>query len=254
MRVDIERSYCAERINAIVNHPSVYPWVKGTIEGPIDLSDVVADTRHVLLVGEHGGVLFIQHHPLLYEAHTQVLPEGRGKWAFGMARAALHWMFCRTGAQEIVTKIPRGNHAARGLTTALKFRCEFTAARGWVMAGKVVPADIVTLPIQQWMHDAPGLEERGQWFHRRLTQEYERLGKTEQRHHDDASHDRYVGAAAEMLLGGQPHKAAHFYNRWAVMAGYEPIAVLSEDDPVTIDIRDAILVMRGDDFEVQRCR
>lgn len=249
----IRRHTTADSLNEVVNDPSVWRWVHGAAEGRLDLSAVVADPANVLLMGEHGGVLFVRHQPGLYEAHTQVLPAGRGSWAIRMVRAALHWMFTHTDAVEIMTRVPKGNLGARALAKAIGGTLEFTSPIGWMMDGVIVPAGIYSLKIQDWMRSAGGLEERGHWFHDHLEAEYSRLGKIEASHPDDDNHDRYVGAAVEMILGGQPDKGVIFYNRWAVMAGYAPVSIVTRS-PLTIDIRDALICVGGEDFWVMSCQ
>lgn len=250
----IERVFSAERLNEIVNDPSVYPWVCGALKGQyLDLTPAVRDRRNVTLLGEHGGVVFEQHQPGYYEAHTQVLPAGRGSWTLAMVNEALLWMFAGTDAVEIVTRVPKGNFAARALTRAIHGIYEFTAPHGWVKDGQVISSDIFALRIQDWIRTSPNLVKRGEWFHSKLEQEYEALGVSEALHPDDNSHDRNVGAAVEMFLRSQPHKAVVFYNRWAVMSGYAPVEIITEN-PLTIDIRDAVLVIRNNNFWVMNCR
>lgn len=248
MLAQIERTFDATRLNEIVNNPSVYPWVKGEADGPLDLSAIVEHPANVLLMGEHGALLFAFRQLRLYEAHTQVLPEGRGPWAVSFVRACLHWMFTRTDAMEIITRCPHGNRPALALAKRINGVYEMTNDRGWWNPeGKLVPADIYALTIQRWMRTAPGLEERGAWFHRRIEEEYARHGVFEPPHPDDSTHDRYVGAACEMMLGDLPEKAMLLYNRFAAMSGYEPVNLI-DYDPLTIDIRDAILIIGGEDF------
>jgi hypothetical protein len=62
-----------------------------------------------------------------------------------------------------------------------------------------------------------------------------------------------IGAAVEMMMGGQIQKAETYYNRWAVMSGYEPIKVLSSK-PTIVDIREAVLIVIRDEFKVIKCR
>ena len=50
-----------------------------------------------------------------------------------------------------------------------------------------------------------------------------------------------------MMIGGMPGKAAVFYNRWAVLAGYAPLQILSLN-PLEVDIQSARLVVSGGDF------
>jgi len=239
----------ARRLNEIVNHASVLPWVKGSLDGPLDLSVPVADRRNVTLLGEHGAVLFHWHQPGLYEAHTQVLPEGRGGWTLSFVRAALHWLFTRTEATEILTKCPRGNVAAKALARSIHGAFDFTNHHGWFRDGILIPTDIYSLKVQDWVRQAPGLVERGRWFHERLEEEFALHAIQEPPHPDDEAHDRYVGAACEMLLGGQPEKGVAFYNRWAVMAGYEQVKIVM-NDPLTVDIKTAVIRVSERDFSL----
>ena len=107
-----------------------------------------------------------------------------------------------------------------------------------------------SIKIQNWVKTAPLLVERGRWFHRQLESEFERLGRAHIAHADDPEHDRYVGAAVEMLSAAQIYKAVNFYNRWAVMAGYQALALVSAD-PIVVDIGDAKARVSGPyEFEV----
>ena len=247
--MNIEHTADAERVNAIANHPDVRRWVSTDPDLDLDLAMAVADPANITLTGEHGAMLFafLQHG--VYEAHTMVLPAGRGEWALNFVQDCLTWVFCRTGAIELMTRVPKGNLAARALAKAIHGVYCFTNPDGWVQDGKAIPADIFSLTIHDWMRTAPKLPERGAWFHKRLEEEFAKGGKREPNHPDDAMHDRYVGAAMEMVFGGQPDKAVIFYNRFASMANYVPISVVSRD-PVTIDIGNAMIVKSGDDFYV----
>lgn len=249
----IDRQFTARLLNKVVNDPSVYDWVRGTFEGPMDLTPIVANHNNVLLMGEHGGILFMQHQQGLYEAHAQVVTAGRGKWATEMTQEALHWMFTRTDAVEIVTRVPRGNIGALALTKRMGFVLEFTRNKGWTKAGQPIPADVYSLKVQDWMRDAPGLKQRGDWFHTKLEAEYERIGANHGIHPDDDTHDQFVGATIDMIFGGQPQKATVFYNRWAVMAGYQPIRIMTLA-PLTLDIQESLIAVRNDDFWVMACQ
>lgn len=249
----IERMTNADHINKIINDPSIHSWVCGPIAGHLDIAPVIADPRNVALFGEFGGVLFAAHQDGRYEAHTQVLPSGRGAWAMDMANAALLWMFSKTDATEVITRAPKGNLGARAMARGLHFEYVLTNKKGWVKDGSEIPADWFSLSIERWMKTAPGLSERGVWFHERLEAEYALIGKTEDVHEDDATHDQIVGGAVAMIIGGQMRKAEHYYNRWAVMAGYESIKVMSEV-PALVDIREAVIAVKGDNFKVIKCR
>jgi RimJ/RimL family protein N-acetyltransferase len=252
MQVAIERHHDAAHINAIVNHPDVYEYVKGPAEGPLDFAPVMASAageHFYVLMGEHGGQVYERIQPGLFEVHSHFLKAGRGDYALQVTKQTLHWMFTRTEAVECMTRCPVGNPAAKALARAIGGHFEFQNPRGWMLGGKVVPADIYALRIQDWIRSAPGLVERGQWFHDRLEAELARHGASELAHPDDSEHDRHVGAAVEMFFGGQPLKGQVFYNRFASLGGYQRIAITSLD-PLTVDIGNAALVMQGGDFVI----
>lgn len=247
----IERTFSAERINAIANHPAILPWVSPNADSDrgLDLTAAIADTANIVLDGEHGAMMFAFLQSGLYEVHTMIRPEGRGQWGLSFVRDCLKWMFCQTGAVELMTRVPKGNLAAKALVRAIHGIYQYTHPTGWLKAGSPIPADIYSLTIQDWMRTAPGLEDRGHWFHARLDEEFAKKGRKQPQHPDDAIHDRYVGTAVEMMMGGQLDKAMVFYNRWAAMAGYVPISIVARD-PATIDIGNALIVKSGNDFFV----
>lgn len=245
----IERALDANRVNQIVNDPSIYPWIKGVHKGPLDTTRVIENKNNVVLVAEHGCLLFIKIQAGIYDFHASVLPEGRGAWMQESAAAAFHWMFTKTDAYELMTKCPDGNVlsklGARNVGCSLQFR---TGAI-WPTEGRLVPVDVYSLLIQHWVTKAPCLEETGHWFHETLISEYERLNKEIKVETEDLTHDRYVGAAVEMIKGGQILKAVNFYNRWAVMAGYIPLNVISME-PLVLDIAEAKVRVVNNSFEV----
>lgn len=243
----------ARKLNLIVNHPDIHPWVRGLTTGELDVSSVVAQDGTVCLLAEHGGVLFQRLQSGLYEAHSQCLPEGRGAWMVRCTAACLHWLFTHTDACEVVSKCPEGNLAAKGLARAVHLVYQFTNPQGWIADDKPIPADVYGLTIQRWMRSAPGLVERGQQFHRRLESEFARHGVAERPHPNDVNHDRYVGMACEMIFAGQPQKAVMFYNRFATMAGYAPIEMVSLE-PMAFDIGNAVVIVHDDDFWVPKVR
>jgi hypothetical protein len=243
----VSRHTEAAHVNSILNHPDVYPFVRGAMEGPLDLGAALARDDIVALYGEHGGQVYQKLLPCLWEAHSAFTPAGRGPWALEATRQTLAWMFTRTDAAEIVTRCPKGNLPAKALAKLIGGTLQFTRSDGWPMDGKTVPADVFSLRVEDWMRNASGLVEKGRWFHGRLQAELERHGTKDLAHPDDENHDRFVGAAVEMLFGGQPLKAQVLYNRFAVMAGYHPIRIVNLD-PVAVDIGTALIVMRGDDF------
>lgn len=242
----LTRATTAIFINSVLNHPEVYSWVRGEKTDALDVRDVIADPNHVVLIGEGGGVIFVKLDIGLYEAHTAVLPEYRGRWTIDMGRAALTYMFCQTDAVEILTKCPKGNLAAATGAKAIGGTVDFTTRSLWQMGTSKVPMDIYSIDIHDWIKRADDMVVEGAALHRLLRENGVAID-----HEDDADHDRYVGATWHMIEAGQVAKGIHFYYRWAVMAGYRPIAVISER-PLSIDIGVAALRLEGKQWTVAK--
>jgi hypothetical protein len=253
MAETIERRFDAHLINKIANIPDVQRWVRGYAQVPLDLSNVAADDANVLLTGQHGCMMFMPKLPNIFECHTLIAPAGRGEWGKTFVQACFHQIFTLTDCLEVVTKIPKGNLGARVMAKLCHFTPEFVQKAGWVLDLDPIPAEWFSLHVQTWMRTAPGLRERGVWFHDRLEAAFKRLGREEENHPDDEVHDRHVGAAVELLLGGQVDKAVVFYNRWAAMAGYAPIEIACPN-PLLVDIGSAVLRFTDDGFDVLKLK
>lgn len=251
MTVIVERHTDARRINEILNDESVRPWVADLAEGTLDISAAVANRANVLLMGEHGGCMFFRLMPGIYEVHTQVLAHGRGRWTRAMTQACTEWMFVRTDAVEIMTRIPVTHRAAAAAAVGAHMAFDFRRPAECRFRGQVVDVDIYSLPLLRWVQCAGGLVERGRWFHGRLHDEAERLGITEPPHPDDEDHNRVVGAAASMAFGNQPAKAVALYNRWALASRHAAIQLVSDRFPAAIKCDIGIVEFGSGDISVR---
>lgn len=234
--VKVHREMDASVVNAVLNDPEVRPWIADVAEGEIDISAQIAKPNVAFLMGDFGGVMLHNFMSGIYEVHTFVSPQGRGAWALGMIRAAQHWLFTKTDAFEVLTRIPETHRAALGLTIKAGMRHEFTRPDGVKINGEILPVDVYSLTLQDWIKKAPGLAERGEVFHEWLNEQAAHAGHV-QPHDHDPNHNRYVGATLEMFLGGQPMKGVLSYNRWAVLSRHAPIALASLEPPtIRMDI------------------
>jgi hypothetical protein len=240
----IGRERHARRLNRVANHPEVAPWIRGSLEGELDFTPVVQDDRNYLLMSQHGGLLFTQMTPGIFEAHTSIVPEGRGEWALNMVRASLMWMFTRTDMMELVTRCPRGNLGAISLARAAGCQQAYVTPANWQLKSKMVPSTVFTLTLQQWLIDAPGLIERGQWVEKRLGYAGLALTKT-----PDPEAYRYMGLAFEMFQNAQVSKGLLFLKRWLPLAGHGEVELVSAD-PTTIGFRGAMIVVKNGDFYI----
>lgn len=145
----IDRQITGRFVNAVINDPSVRPWICGPLEGRIDLEPLLEANKVLALFGIHGGFLFYHLGHGVYDAHSAVLPEGRGRWALKAAKAALDWVFAH-GAEEVMMSVPQGNDAVRGLVRLLKAKKRGIIEDGWWLAGRLVPIDVYSVVKDDW--------------------------------------------------------------------------------------------------------
>lgn len=220
-------------LNIILNHPEVRPWVADiNIEDPLDVSAVATNPDNILLMGEFGAMLFIFILPGTYECHTQVLPEGRGPWAKLFVVACFDWMFSKSNAWEVTTRIPEGHIGALTLARYVGFRHEFTSMEPCHFQGRLVPANILRLSIHEWVAQSDLYARLGHDLHEQMAHEAIRLGIVAPPHQPDQYHDQVSGIAVEMIRAGMMVKGALFYNRWSVLARHRLVSMVSLDPPV----------------------
>ena len=124
----IEETRDAARLNFLVNHPEIRPFVGGDVNQPIDLSSAIDDNANIFLRGEHGAFCCSWTGPGVYEVHTLILPEGRGKWAYEFAKAGrLHMV--ELGARHLWTCVHPDAANVRFFTLRAGFRPAGTRIR-----------------------------------------------------------------------------------------------------------------------------
>jgi GNAT superfamily N-acetyltransferase len=101
----LELSHDVARINKIVNDPAVRPAIGMVDLGDLDMAPLVEKPEHWFLMGEHGGFALTWSAPCVYEWHSFVLPEGRGKWAADARSEAIEYAR-HHGAKMLWSKIP----------------------------------------------------------------------------------------------------------------------------------------------------
>ena len=242
----LERATDAEFINFVANDPAVRPHLLGGTKA-IDYSPLVKDHNNVVLQAEHGGMVFHKLMSGFFEVHSQRLPSGSPAWTLEMAHSALLYMFTKTDCVEIMTRVPVANEPARKLTLAMGGVLEQTV--GGEVGGEPIMWGIYRLTCQDWIRTSPLLEARGEWFHARLHGLYDEHDMAVEKHDSDPWHDRHVGMAVSMILGGQVDKGVGFYRRWCMMALAPPISVVSRD-PLVIDINDCLLHVHDGTFDI----
>lgn len=235
--------------NAIANDPETRPLLGAGTEA-VDLSPVLAECRNYALATEHGGFLFIKHEVGRYELHTLFSKEGRGRGVLPAFAEAARFMFTATDATEIVTKTADSNRAASIMARRAGFRPTFTRPAAWHDGSDMT---FYGLTLDEWMQRDPTLEAEGHAFHEMLEAAKRAKGSELPTHPDDPAHDRAAGAACLMAKAANAAKAAWIYSRWACLAGYQTIELI-EDNPVVLDVRDALVTVTDGRLEVLECR
>jgi len=236
----------------VANEPDVRPWIGG--EGPIDLAPLISDARNYAMRAEAGGWMFVRHEPGTYELHTLFTGRGDPRGRLEAWTEAARYMWVATDAREIVTRVPRHNRAARYAARHCKFATRFERKSSFrTDAGELVDVAYMGLSIDDWWGDDVDALRAGETFHAALEAAKREAGSHLPDHPPDDTHDQAAGAACLMIAAGNPRKAAWFYNRWAALAGYPPIAILSEA-PLVIDVGAGVVVqvLHGQ-MEVIRC-
>lgn len=245
------REFHPERINAILNDPVVRPDVSESVTGGMDIAQAVNNHSNVLLMGEYGGCFFFKLMSGIYEVHSQCLKPGRGAWIADFVQAAGDWMYTRTDAFEIVTRIPINHNGARTLAIHAGMKYEFTEPDGCVWRGERQDIECYSYRLQDWLASCESFEERGRQFHDFLHKEAIRLGVMEIGHDDQPTHNRYVGACLEMAKHGHAAKGVSVYNRWALMARH-PVIQLLTVEPLAIRFDLGILRIVDGEMKVER--
>lgn len=241
------RTHDAGEVNRILNHPAVRPFVADETDGVLDISERVSNQNNVTLIGEYGAFVCIKYDIGIYEVHTAILPDGRGRWAMDFARDGALYMFTATDCVEILTRVPMGHVAAKALTEAMGFRPLFTTPPECRFRGELVPCHIYTLSLQEWFARAHGMAEAGASFHRWLN---EQVGEGVP-HGDDPAHNRIVGVTLAMITGGQVLKGLAFYNRAAFVTRHQPIALLN-GNPIQIKFDAGVLTLKDGGIRYER--
>lgn len=242
-----------EHFNRVANHESVRPRIGG--DGPMELKPVIDNLANYAFKTEHGGFILLDCGSGRFDVHSIFLPEGRGKEAYDAMANVAEYMFTRTGCVEGRTTIAAEGNAGGALALAKRggFEQRFDLEKMPWKAGTTTKAVFMALTLEKWALTSPTALEAGRWFHSKLEAEKVASGSAAHVHPEETVHDRMVGAALLMVHGGQPEKAVAFYNVWALMSGYAPIALLTKR-PVVIDVVDAIIEATADDMEILRCR
>jgi hypothetical protein len=149
-RGKVVRTFDADLVSSLINHPTILPWVSFPGQSEIDLTDHVMDDRNYALKAD-AGVFFLHCiAPGIYEAHSLFLPEGRGHAAKQAAIAGMAYMFGDTDCEEILARCPKGNLAVLVFTRSLKFEFLSNEPEAWPTAAGLVDQKWFRMTRDRW--------------------------------------------------------------------------------------------------------
>lgn len=109
MEVVLKHSTDAERLNWLVNHPTITDGVRDDSNvGDLDLSPFLGPESphiflHIFVDGMEAGFFFLANFGAFYELHSGLLPEFRGRIALQCGREMQKWVFAHTYTNELRT-------------------------------------------------------------------------------------------------------------------------------------------------------
>lgn len=231
-------------LTTVANHPEVRPWLGG--KGALDLRQLIASPDNIALQCETGGIVFDRIAEMTVEAHSMFLPEGRGEIAANFLKEALRYIFTATDCFEVLTRVPDGNKAADGFARMAGVREIYRLEHDPKLGGNAV--SVRSLNLDRWRAMDEQCLREGLAFHKLLEASGEHDG-----HPDEEAHDRAVGASIMMFRAGNTTKAVWAYNRWAALAGYEPVSLVSSS-PVIVSMGKTSMAMLDGRIEVMQCQ
>lgn len=209
---------------SIVLHPDVHATNGG---GAFDPAHYTAHPKNFAVVVDGGCFLADALERASYGIHTNFLPSDRGRHAVEQSADALRLAFTATDAETLYTKVI-GQRSTALFAHLMGFKDTFQSGG----------AQFMRMDIDDWVLRDPEVSNVGEAFH-------EALGELATHDHDPV-HDRFVGAAVQMLRAIQYEKAERIYGRWARHTGYQPFTFISAE-PARIDIGTCVLALQPAD-------
>lgn len=247
----MRRTFDPTVLNAIANSPAVRPGMgRGTTE--IDVGPALADLNNYALADEHGGFLMQRLEHGRYELHTLLDDQARGAAVLERVAVAIRYMFAETDCVELVTRVPGNLKAADLMARRAGFREVWNMDGAWPGPDGPTSLRLFAITLDEWMVRDDELGHEGDDFHALLKAAGLAAGDDRPLHpNEDRVHDNAAGMACLMLKAGNVRKALWAYGRWAIVAGYRPVDVVTEN-PLVLNVGNALVQVRAGSIEVVR--
>lgn len=104
MRVGINDKGAVMRV---MGHDSVFKAINGfPCNDPDYMDGLLRSPNYILMPNENSVFVFLIYNRYMYNGHSAILPEGRGRDGFRAGRAACSWIFENTGCEKIYGLTP----------------------------------------------------------------------------------------------------------------------------------------------------
>lgn len=94
--------------------------------------------------------IFTPRNLVMYEAHTAIMREGRGKPAIQAGRNAIEWMFTETTCRKIISLVPGFNPMAGIFARWCKLKREGTIENSFLKDGQLYDQTIYGISKEEW--------------------------------------------------------------------------------------------------------
>jgi len=144
------------RINEILGHDSVWPWISDdntpkNVRYTLGQYFMEEPGTVVLHPNEYSVFIFRPVNSVTYEAHTNILPSGRGVEAIGAGKGALKWMFKNTPCQKVITWVPVFNRMASIFARMCGLKREGNATKSYLKDGELHDQILLGITKEEFM-------------------------------------------------------------------------------------------------------
>jgi hypothetical protein len=253
--ITLERTTDVEEADPILKHPDIFPDITDDNNPDPDKVDfrpmVENEYNYILKIMDGDEVIglwtLLELSIGYYDIHTNILPEHRGAKGFDAAEKLLEYMFIRTPATFLMTRVPEGHKHGELFARKNGLLPGWTRKDEIKKNGSMLDMNNFYITIIDWFfRHGHNYEALGKRFHDAVERAIDHKP-----HDDDETHDQCVGVVSEMCFAGNAPKGAGFYNSLGPLLGYQPIKLMWENDGhFCFDIYDHIIKVNKD-FDVQ---
>lgn len=121
--IHVKRIFDSKIIEKVLKHKDVFKFICDDFTDDIEAFDLSTAAKNKsayfvgAFVGDEIAAMFFYHpiNHILFEVHSAVLPQYRGKLAVNMAKQSLKWIIDHTECKKVIGNIPEGYGAALAL-------------------------------------------------------------------------------------------------------------------------------------------